>query len=182
VVPETAKRKWKRSCCNQGGFLRRRSGCILSLIRFTHAPRGVRFYWVLRGYISLHLFMQAPIYAGPQGLRASVEAILGLTPGSAGRRLDPAIVYALLSEPLSFGRRGRDCCEDQQSCLKWQGLDIRTSRLFSPCATGFRSDGAYRMAAYLNRHSPDRRGGCHRSDLQPARRCMRQKAGFRLIF
>jgi hypothetical protein len=38
------------------------------------------------------------------------------------------------------------------------------------------------MAAYLNRQSPDRRGGCHRSDLQPARRCMRQKAGFRLIF
>ena len=38
------------------------------------------------------------------------------------------------------------------------------------------------MAAYLNRHSPDRRGGCHRSDLQPARRCMRQKARFRLIF
>ena len=68
--------------------------------------------FALLGFARIHL--PALIYAGPQGLRASVEAILGLTPGSAGRRLDPAIVYALLSEPLGFGRRGRDCCEDQQ--------------------------------------------------------------------
>jgi hypothetical protein len=90
--------------------LRRRSGCILSLIRFTPRSTGCS---LLLGFARIHL--PALIYAGPQVLRASVEAILGITPGSAGRRLDPAIVYALLSEPLSFGRCGRDCCEDQQS-------------------------------------------------------------------
>jgi hypothetical protein len=58
--------------------------------------------------------LPAIVYAAVQRPRARVETISGRTLGGAGRRLDPAIIYALLSEPLVFGRRGSDRREQQQ--------------------------------------------------------------------
>jgi hypothetical protein len=58
--------------------------------------------------------LPAIFYAAVQGPRARVETISGRTPSGAGRRLGPAIVYALLSEPLGFGRLARDRREQRR--------------------------------------------------------------------
>ena len=66
------------------------------------------------GFAWIHL--PALVYAGREGLRAGVEAILGLTLSAADRRHAPAIIYAMVSELvgfgelLGFGRREGDCC------------------------------------------------------------------------
>ena len=76
----------------------------MSVIRFTPCHR----VFALLGFARIHL--PALIYAGRQGLRAGVEAILGLTLSAADRRHAPAIIYAMVSElvgfgePLGFGR------------------------------------------------------------------------------
>lgn len=86
----------------------------MSVIRFTPCHR----VFVLLGFARIDL--PALIYAGREGLRAGVEAILGPTLGAADRRHAPAIIYAVVSElmgfgePLGFGRREGDCCQDQQ--------------------------------------------------------------------
>jgi hypothetical protein len=82
----------------------------MSVIRFT--PRHGLF--ALLGFARIHL--PALIYAGRQGLRAGVEAILRLTLSAADRCHAPAMIYALMSELVGFGellgigRREGDCC------------------------------------------------------------------------
>jgi hypothetical protein len=82
----------------------------MSVIRFT--PRHGVF--ALLGFARIHF--PARIYAGRQGLRAVVEAILGVTLSGADGRLIPAIIYAMVSELvgcgelLGFGRGEGDCC------------------------------------------------------------------------
>ncbi len=58
--------------------------------------------------------LPAIVYAAVQRPRARLKAISGRALGRAGRHLDPAIVNALLSEPLGFGRLGRDRRKQQQ--------------------------------------------------------------------
>ena len=70
------------------------------------------------GFAWIHL--PALVYAGREGLRAGVEAILGLTLSAADRRNASAIIYAMVSDLVGFGellgigRREGDCCQDQQ--------------------------------------------------------------------
>jgi hypothetical protein len=86
----------------------------MSVIRFT--PNHGAF--ALLGFA--RILLPALIYAGRQRLRAGFEAILGLALSGADRRHAPAIIYAMVSElagfgePLGFGRRERDCDQDQQ--------------------------------------------------------------------
>jgi hypothetical protein len=58
--------------------------------------------------------LPAIVYAAVQRPRAGVETISGQTLGGAGRRPGPAIVYALLPEPLGVGRLGRRRREQRQ--------------------------------------------------------------------
>jgi hypothetical protein len=58
--------------------------------------------------------LPAIVYAAVQGPRAGVKAISARAFGGAGRHLDPALVYALLSEPLGVGRLRRDRREKRQ--------------------------------------------------------------------
>jgi hypothetical protein len=58
--------------------------------------------------------LPAIIYAAVQGPRAGVKAISARAFGGGGRHLDPALVNALLSEPLGFGRLRRDRREKRQ--------------------------------------------------------------------
>ena len=66
------------------------------------------------GFAWIHL--PALVYAGREGLRAGVEAILRLTLSAADRCHAPAMIYALMSELVGFGellgigRREGDCC------------------------------------------------------------------------
>jgi len=68
--------------------------------------------FALVGLARVHL--PAIFYAAVQRPGARVKAISGRTLGGAGRRLGPAIVYALLSEPLGFGRLARDRREQRR--------------------------------------------------------------------
>jgi hypothetical protein len=58
--------------------------------------------------------LPAIFYAAVQGPGARFNAISGVALGGAGRHLDPALVYALLSEPLGVGRLRRNRREKRQ--------------------------------------------------------------------
>jgi hypothetical protein len=123
VLPETAKRKW--TFVLPGRFLRRCSGCILSLIRFTPRSTGCSLYWVLRGYISLHLFMQDP--------RGSVQALRQ----SSVLHLVVQVVVSILQSSMHFCRSRLVSDAADETAVKISRAVVEMARARYPDVTAF---------------------------------------------
>jgi hypothetical protein len=98
---------------------------LLSSVKFTPRSTGCSLYWVLRGYISLHLFMQDP--------RGSVQALR-----------QSSVLHLVVQVVVSILQSSMHCCRSRlvsdaadETAVKISRAGIEMARARYPDVTAF---------------------------------------------